>query len=375
MVKSFVMRRALLPFSDTDCHDVGVTGRALRTILEATSSPKTGLCSVDVEDCGAAYRFLMPLLALMPGQWLLTGTSRLLQRPISPLVTALQGIGANIRRTEKGWEVSGQPLHAAVLKIDSSLSSQMASALVLSAPLLGLRTLHLASTDIPSLSYLRMTLACTRDYPVDVPGIEVPETPVGAVGDWSAALFWFAHACLHPGNEYSLRPLSEKSIQPDSAILNWFKDFGISISSDNSSVLIRASAQPRTVKLTLEMRDNLDTVPVMAALAALLPADVTFQNVGNLRYKESDRLHALVTQLAPFAEIRVEGSSLHVVGKGCRPGANPSFDTCHDHRLAMAFLLFGSQAMLNDVECLRKSYPALMETLLLVEHGLAPEAE
>ena len=375
MVKSFVIRRTLLPFSEADCHDVRVTGRALRTVLAAAATSKPGLCTVDVEDCGAAYRFLMPLLALTPGQWLLTGTPRLLQRPMAPLASALQGIGADIRRVENGWEVHGKQLRAEALDIDASLSSQMASALVLAAPLLGLHSLHLKSTDIPSLSYLRMTLACMKEFPVAVKGVALPETPAGAMGDWSAALFWFAYACLHRENKYVLSPLSLESLQPDSIIAVWFNELGLVISSENSNIVIRADAPSRAVRLSLDMRDNLDTVPVMAALAALLPADITFRNVGNLRYKESDRLQALVTQLSPFAGITLCDNVLHVVGKGRTAETLPEFDTFHDHRLAMAFLLFGPDARLSDTECLRKSYPGLLRDLFLVERGLAPEAQ
>ena len=349
---------------------------------------------VDVEDCGAAYRFLMPLLAATPGRWLLTGTPRLLQRPILPLVNVLRGIGADIKRVEDGWLILGKQFrsveacHGASLQsgktdastadglsltIDASQSSQMASALVLAAPLLGLRTLHLTSTDIPSLSYLRMTLACTRDWPVTIPGVELPPIPIGASGDWSAALFWFAYARLHPEKEISLSPLSLNSIQGDCVIAQWFNKLKVSISTNGLIVVLHAEPLDVISKMMLDVRDCLDTVPVMAALAALLPADITFQNVHNLRLKESDRLQAIVTQLQPFADIELKGEELHVVGKGCPADARPVFDTHHDHRLAMAFLLFGPNATLNDTDCLRKSYPGLLGDLRLIQGVMSVE--
>lgn len=373
MVTAYVLRGEIPAVAASACRDVRVVGRALRTVAGAANASSTVV--VDVADCGAAYRFLMPLLALTPGQWLLTGSPRLLQRPIAPLVSVLIDLGADIRQVDDGWLVAGRPLRAESLEIDASRSSQMASALVLAAPLLGLKSLRLTSADIPSLSYLRMTLACTRDFPVSVPGVSLPETPLGAPGDWSAALFWFAHACLHPENEYRLAPLSLDSIQPDAAISKWFSDLGMVVSSEGSSVLVRSDSMKGVAKLSLDVRDNLDTVPVMAALAALLPADITFRNVGNLRYKESDRLNALVTQLAPYAGISLDGDMMRVVGKGTAVNARAVFDTCHDHRLAMAFLLFGPSAKLNDTACLDKSYPGLEESLLLVQRGFPPEAE
>ena len=393
MVFSYAVGNDIPPLRDGDCHDVQVTHRALRT-LSMPSSVRPVV--VNVEDCGAAYRFLMPLLAATPGRWLLTGTPRLLQRPISPLVDVLRGIGVDIERVEDGWLILGKQFRSVEtrhgtslqrvitdantgdglsLTIDATQSSQMASALVLAAPLLGLRTLRLTTTDIPSLSYLRMTLACTRDWPVTIPGVEVPEIPIGASGDWSAALFWFAFARLHPEKEISLSPLSLNSIQGDSVIAQWFNKLNVSISTKDLSVVLHANVLEVIPKMLWDVRDCLDTVPVMAALAALLPADLTFRNVKNLQFKESDRLHALAAQLQPYADIELSDNELRVVGKGCPMDTRPAFDTHHDHRLAMAFLLFGPNATLNDTDCLRKSYPALLRDLLFVQRGFAPESQ
>ena len=407
MAFSYAMGKAVPPLCDNDCHDVEVMYRALKTLSSGydetqnfTSlqwgTPSLHPVVVNVEDSGAAYRFLMPLLAATPGRWLLTGTPRLLQRPILPLVDVLRRIGVNIERVEDGWLILGKQFrsvetcHGASLQreeidsyaddglsltIDATQSSQMASALVLAAPLLGLRTLHLTTTDIPSLSYLRMTLACTRDWPVTIPDVEVPPIPIGASGDWSAALFWFAYARLHPEIEIALSPLSLKSIQGDSVIHQWFNKLNMFISTNDLSVVLHAEPLDVISKMMLDVRDCLDTVPVMAALAALLPADITFRNVKNLQFKESDRLQAIVTQLQPYADIELHGEELHIVGKGCPDDARPVFDTHHDHRLAMAFLLFGHNATLNDTDCLRKSYPGLLRDLFLVQRGFAPETQ
>ena len=423
MVLAYVRSAEIPPVSDMDGSDVRVTWRALQVMAHAKRMGANTMTTIDVADCGAAYRFLMPVLAATPGRWLLTGTPRLLQRPILPLVEVLRGIGAEIERVGDGWLIRGKTFSSVEthsraslqcgktetdnetdaglsLTLNATQSSQMASALVMTAPLLGLRTLHLTTTDIPSLSYLRMTLALVRDWSVTavgrnadppnmtlalardwsvvIPGMEVPDTPIGAPGDWSAALFWFAHARLHPENEYVLSPLSLESVQGDAVITKWFRMLDVSVSCrdaarrvstssciDNTeSSCIEISAKPleKTPRMVLDVRDNLDTVPVMAALAALLPADITFRNVRNLRYKESDRLQALAKQLAPYAEIELSDNELRVKGKGEPVVAGARLDTKHDHRLAMAFLLFPG-AVLDDVRCLEKSYPGLLEQI------------
>ena len=68
-------------------------------------------------------------------------------------------------------------------------------------------------------------------------------------------------------------------------------------------------------------------------------------------------------KLQPFADIELKGEELHIVGKGYPADTHPVFDTHHDHRLAMAFLLLGPKASLNDTDCLRKSYPGLLKDL------------
>lgn len=360
MVFSWVHDREIPPLTGRDCHDVVVVYRALSSINGAVCDRT---CVVDVEDCGAAYRFLMPLLAATPGRFLLTGTPRLLHRPIEPLVRVLQAVGAEIRKTEDGWLIVGKSLRTNELEIDARQSSQMASALVLAAPLYGLQTLRLTQTDIPSLSYLRMTLACTKAFPVRILGVEMPDTPIGAPGDWSAALFWFAHARLHPQNRYRLSELSLESVQGDSVICQWFRDVNMSILTDGLSLVVKADSLERRPEMVLDVRDCLDTVPVMAALAALLPADITFRHVGNLQYKESDRLRALVEQLRPYADISSSDEHLRVCGRSANPSAVSRFNTYHDHRLAMAFLLFGRPDLLDDTDCLRKSYPGLLQDL------------
>ena len=387
MVTAHVQGGEIPPVTDADGSDVRVTWHALRTLADAKRMGTDEVTTIDVADCGAAYRFLMPVLAATPGTWLLTGTERLLQRPILPLVEVLRGIGADIAWTGNGWLIHGKTLSSVEtrhgtslqrretetdnetgglsLTLDATQSSQMASALVMAAPLLNLRTLRLTTTDISSLSYLRMTLALTRDWPVEIHGVEVPDIPVGAPGDWSAALFWFAHARLHPENEYLLSPLSLESIQGDSIIAKWFNEMNMTVSGENvPTPYIEITAKPLTAIpcMVLDVRDNLDTVPVMAALAALLLADITFQNVRNLRYKESDRLQVLADQLAPYAEIDLSDNVLRVKGKGEPIVSGRGFETHHDHRLAMAFLLFPG-AVLDDVECLRKSYPRLLEQM------------
>lgn len=355
MVCHFGLTGEVLPVPETECNDVLVTHRALTAIAQHEGTGAT----VDVEDCGAAYRFMMALLSVTPGQWLLTGTPRLLQRPAAELISVLTSIGASILQSENGWLISGRSLSADTLTVDAHRSSQFASALLLIAPKLGLQTLHLDPAAIPSSSYIYLTQALT-DSRVCIPELPERELVVGRVGDWSAALFWYAYAVLHPGQELDLKELSLCSAQGDAVVAQWFADLDVSSVETSDGVRISASALRQSISRTFDVADHLDVVPVMAALASLLPADFTFLHTHNLAYKESDRAHILAEELAPFAEVVCEEDSLRVIGRprALWPAEPYAFQTHRDHRLAMAFSLFGPQAILDDTSCLRKSLGA-----------------
>ena len=370
--KSLLIRQLVLHYVETgevmevspdECSDVQVTHRALETMRQAEGSATTTV--IDVADCGAAYRFLMALLAVSPGQWRLTGAPRLLERPVEELVEVLWRIGANIRQDSDGWLIEGRPLLAETLTVNCSRSSQFASALLLISQIIGLKSLHIVPADAGSLSYVRMTLACLKEK-VEVPLLPTIPDHLGMPGDWSAAVFWYAMALLHPEDEYELLGLSLPSIQGDAVVAEWFASLGVTSRPTDRGVRVCCSSQICAPARKFDMTDCPDLVPVMTALACLLPADFTFFHTRNLQYKESNRIKMLHEQLMPFAEIfDVEEDSFRIKGKPRAdwPSLPHSFHTYHDHRLAMAFLLFGKDAILDDVQCLRKSYPGLITAL------------
>ena len=363
MFVHFVLNGDVMPIESGDCEDVRVTHKALCLVRDSVGRGAT----VNVGECGAAYRFLMALLAVTPGAWLLTGAPRLLQRPMEELVETLCSIGGSIKREESGWRVEGRALLAKRLTIDCHRTSQFASALLLVAPKMGLEELEFSSVEIPSRPYIQMTRLCTP-WRVKVGGLPEPDGPLGRVGDWSAALFWYATALIRGKRQgkisFELQGISLQSAQGDAVIADWFASLGVESVETEAGVRITARNVDLAMPLRLDVADHPDVVPVLAAMAAVLPADITFLHTRNLRYKESDRERQLAEQLAPFADIERTEDSLRVRGRVRDTWPAPPFEfhTRHDHRLAMAFLLFGTDARLDDMECLAKSYPLLSIT-------------
>lgn len=369
LIARFVLNDSVLEVSEDECSDVKFTAGALKVVAKnrAQNSDLSieNVTTVDVADCGAAYRFLTALLAVTPGRWLLTGTDKLRQRPIAELISALREIGAEIDSLPDGLHIVGHPLHAESMSVDCSRSSQFASAILLISSKIGLKTLQLESAEVGSVPYIQMTRLCLPNW-VEMPQLSAPPSSLGTLGDWSAALFWYAYLALHPSRSLLLENLSLTSAQGDSVIAEWFESMGVRSEQVENGVRISTFQKSKNNTFVFDVANHPDVVPVMAMLAALMPADILFRHTRNLKFKETDRIDALLAQLAPMAYIEYCNGDLRVVGKNRSDWTNQPavWDTYQDHRMAMALLLLEEPERLNDADCLRKSYPHLLNQCL-----------
>ena len=368
---------------------------------------------IDVYDCGAAYRFLMAVLAITPGQWLLTGTEHLLQRPIEELVEALRSIGAEIQwcscrdvswrvadndsvypngdgacpiSTDTEyigfWQIHGKHLHASEMTIDCTRSGQFATALLLISDKIGLKNLNILPQNPSSFAYIAMTKEIMNGK---------ADLEANHMGDWSAAVYWYArlllegrmyksHSTFHPSGtasydaqaSYKLSHLDLHSIQSDAVLARWFSDWGIESRQEEDGVVI--SYNEHLIKLQevieLDMSQNVDLVPVMACMACIWPKTMIFNGVANLKYKESDRLKVIQEQLSPFAIIEIKSyngipdnqlviSPIDTHSSYSNSSYGFSFNAHNDHRFVMGFSLFAlkGKVQIKGFDCVRKSYP------------------
>ncbi|MBP5664015.1 MAG: hypothetical protein J6X16_07075 [Bacteroidales bacterium] len=365
--------------------DVRIVHESLRRIQKAETeqNPTNEAVRIDVRDCGAAYRFLMAVLAVTPGQWLLTGTPRLLQRPIDELVQVLREMGAEIQwcscrdarpcvsTNEYGgcWQIQGKTLHASELTIDCTRSGQFASALWLISDKIGLKKLHVLPENPSSAAYIAMTKSIVESK---------ADLNAKRMGDWSAAVYWYARlllegqmygaqrsqsssdtvSCDAPVS-YKLLHLDLQSLQSDAIIAQWFAQWGIVSRQEEDGVVIEfkdvidcqkntltsddentsrkeeikldKSADSQGDMIELEMNQNLDLVPVLACMACLWPKKMVFNGVANLKYKESNRLQIIQEQLSSFAIIEIKSyngipDNQVVINPICRYGVCPVSD-------------------------------------------------
>ncbi|MDR3046332.1 MAG: hypothetical protein LBU51_01805, partial [Bacteroidales bacterium] len=112
----FIYTGAILPIGDEEAEDVKVTAKVLENIKKRRDNRGTTI--VDVDDCGTAFRFCIALLSITQGDWLLTGSKKLLSRPFLPLVTSLKKSGASIMLVDHGILIKGKTIQAEQMEID-----------------------------------------------------------------------------------------------------------------------------------------------------------------------------------------------------------------------------------------------------------------
>ena len=350
--------------------DIRIVFRNLLLIKNAVQRKDNQTVTIDVKDCGAAFRFFAALLACTEGRWLLTGTERLLQRPIAPLVEALNSIGADIKKLENGFLICEKEILAEKIETDTTESSQFLTAILLISKKIGLKNIILKNDFRPSFSYVALTCEMLRRVGIETfmekTGIGISyrnhqRMPLPDEADWSAAAFWYAAARL-TGRSFCLARLNVHSAQPDRNLIIIFEMFGVRTKVIPNGICISPDSYAVKEKLRLNLRDNPDLAPVICAMTVLLrqPAEIT--GLETLNQKESKRLQVLKDELSRFADIAIiGGSTLEIAPAATFPEkeSSLSFDSHNDHRMVMAFSLFNFfyDVEINGFSSVKKSYP------------------
>ena len=311
---------------------------------------------IDIADCGTAARFMTTFLACHEGEWLLTGTERMKQRPVKPLVDALLTLSADIQYVEREsflpLQIHGKTLQGGKVALDMSQSSQFASSLLLAAPMFpqGLELELLGCAN--SLPYLDMTLhmmchfsaqaeRCGRT--VVVKPQPYKNQPFTIEPDWTAASYWYEMAAFSEECEIKLRGLSagSRTAQGDAVIAEWMKSFEVCTTTVEDGVVL--TKMPYEKKpLSFDFTNCPDLYPTMAATCAGLQVEAEFTGIENLHLKESDRVESMRQELTKLGNLPLR------------------FSAHNDHRIVMALaplaLLYGVVTF-DHPEVVAKSYP------------------
>lgn len=335
----------------------------------------------DAHHAGTTFRFLTAYFSLKTGEQILTGSERMKQRPIGPLVDALRTIGADIEYLEnEGYPPlrikSFQGQKTATLNIASDISSQFISALCMIAPTLpqGL-TLELEK-ELVSRPYLMMTLNMMSYFGVEhlfnnnTIGIRHQEyKPKDFIveSDWSSASYHYLIAGLLPGSKIELSKYFEESLQGDSEISKVFSQLGVDTHFQDNSIVIQ-STENKVDEFEYDFIEIPDTAQTFASWAAGNGVAIRYNGLKTLAIKETDRVAALTEELSKLS-IKIQkdesGEFEYVqIGKA-HSNQIPHFETYNDHRMAMALapLSIVSPVIIKDPKVVSKSYPNFWQDL------------
>jgi len=316
---------------------------------------------------GSSARFLLPLAPMLDRPVKFNGNDDLRKRPFSELIGAMREKGIRIDSTDNSLPAIVYP--GSYSNLDFSFSNLPSSQILsgfLFASILEKKSIAIKHIGkIPSLPYFSMTMGMIQDLGLDIrtdgdtiylekPGIS-KNLNINIEKDYSAASYWVVLALI-TGKKVILKDASLPSLQGDCLIFSVAEQAGGKVSLFHDRIEVEGGI---TSGFSGDYSDTPDLVPSLAILALFAPKPVTFANVSRLQFKETDRIHAIRTNIEALGgKTSYNGSDLIIypIGKSCGAIIN-SFN---DHRIAMSFAVAGTRisgTTIDNPSCVSKSYP------------------
>ena len=383
-----IIRRPLIS-RDSELMSAGLVALGIGIHIEGdnqswriTPAPLTGPALIDVGNAGTVMRFLPPLAALAQGEIAFDGDSRSYERPIGPVIKALEELGIEIDhqgRYSLPLVIKGSGvILGGKLTIDASKSSQFLSALLLVGPSMtsGITVTHDGSS-LPSMPHIDMTVQMLRDF-----GAEVEVDKAGQSWSVKAGSLQGQDLAIEPdlsnaapflsiamvcGGSITITDWPQKTTQPGDYLREIFTKMGARVELNASGLTLTGGGSIHGIDINLH--DVGELTPSIAALAALADSPSHLRGIGHLRLHETDRLAALTREInALGGNVVEEETALHITPAPLHGG---TFHTYEDHRLATAGAVIGlvtPDVLIENVATTRKTlpdFPGLWKSLVL----------
>ncbi len=330
-------------------------------------------CILDCGESGSTLRFLLPVVGALGAEATFQMAGRLSERPMEPLIRQLQANGCTITQNHQAQTltISGQ-LVPGTYCLPGNVSSQFISGLLFALPLLSGESSLTVEGERESESYLHLTLRTLADF-----GVIPEETDEGWIirprrcrspkfvrveGDWSNAAPWLCLGALG-GEGITVTGMDLDSLQGDKAICDVLARMGARVGHIADRITV---CRGRSAAAELNARDIPDLVPVLAAVAAVMPGTTHILGAARLRLKESDRLTTTARVLnALGGQVEETEEGLVIVGRPVLAGGQ--VDAFGDHRIAMAAAVASGACtgpvVITGAQAVEKSYPAFWRVL------------
>ncbi len=339
--------------------------------IRGAGAPSSPGNPIECGESGATLRFLAAVSCTGSDRIILTARSGLAERPIKPLLDALEKLGASIQIQQAPnylrLSLEG-PLRGGRTSISGDISSQFITGLLMAAPLAREDVELMIGNRIESRPYVDLTLAILKQHGIKVeeengnfyvPAPQAYQPNVHSVpSDFSSTAFLIA-AGVTAGDTITLTGFEgDYKLEPDSAFLGVLSEIGVKVQKTNGELTVSKS-QIRAFEF--EASNHPDLVPVLEVLAAQARGQTRITGVKRLRYKESDRLTTMPEELTKMgAKVKVGDDVVTIDGVERLTGEKLS--SHRDHRVAMACataaLAATGKSVIDDAGVVSKSYPA-----------------
>jgi 3-phosphoshikimate 1-carboxyvinyltransferase len=343
-------------------------------VLGTGGKYKTSEDRIDVGNSGTSMRFLTALAALKKGITLLDGNERMRKRPIGELLKGLRELGVHAY-SQKGNDcppvvVESEGLKGGTARIRGEESSQFLSGLLMVAPYAQNDVNIEVTGSLASRPYIDITLDVMSAFGVKIPSQGYSSFSVKAgqrylpreyriEGDASNASYFFSAAAVCRGR-VKVNNLNPTTFQGDIQFLDILERVGCRVNRGSHWVEVLGGELHGT---EIDMNEMPDLVPTLAVTAAFARGKTVIQNIRHLRFKESDRIHALAKELSKMG-IRVDEREDGLEIEGGKP-RGAEIETYDDHRMAMSFAIAGLAVpgiRIKGERCVDKSFPGFWET-------------
>ena len=327
-----------------------------------------------IHDSGTAYRFLISRVAsINKSKYIINISDQLKRRPIEPLTVILKQMGVTINTNGDSIKIKGSLPNGGVLDLPANISSQFISSLLLIAPSYKNDLELFLEGEIVSRSYIDMTIKIMQNFGIiaDYDGSRIfiqagqeynDLNEYIIEPDFSSACYFWALGALSR-SEVSTNIISKSSLQPDYQFLTILEKIGAKIKRGEDKISI---SRGELKGISVDMRDMPDQVPTVAVLALFADSKTTITNIEHLKYKESNRIEALISEFSRIGiNISYKNGILNINPLDRIPG-NEILTTYSDHRLVMAFHILKMifpQLIVTNASFIDKSYPNFLNDL------------
>ncbi len=359
----------------SEAFGAGIESRKDSLIIKGFEGmPKTPDNVIDVANSGTTLRIMTAVASLADGAVVLTGDASIRTRPNTPLLNALNDLGAeafSTRNNGKAPLVVRGKMRGGRVYIDGSISSQFISALLIACPFAQNETTILIKGELKSRPYVNITVEMLKSAGAKIiaddsnsftvpPSQEFNMRSYNVPGDFSSASYMMAAGALC--GEVTINNLFP-SEQGDTVLIEILRKMGAKILWDEKKGVVKVS-RSELKNINVDVAKTPDLVPTLTVLGAVSEGTMVIENAGHVRYKETDRLHAMTVEMKKMGVDIIEEKDRLIIKGGAIKGAE--VHGWDDHRIVMALAVAGMIAggtTIDTVESVSISYPSFFEDL------------